>query len=346
MNSRAGAQVPFSSINYGTDTNPEGRLVTKQILLALDAGLDRHETAIFPIHIFKVKEGVNYNPEDPNYDLFKLAIKIAAHRIYPNFSFIDAPFNLPYYKPGRPETEVSYMGCVQGDELITYKIGDMLFIEGIGRAYKRLTTIFTEQTQGASKYMDTSASVSIWDSNANKFVRCDKFIMNPDLGNWSQIKLDNGRGLLATADHPLPVKGKGRTQVKDIKIGDQIPVTYKQYSKETKHATPDEAWLLGLLLCDSSYADNITISLGQDETDIINKLEHTASLFGFTTSKHLQSRGAKGTYYDINLKCDNLLKDMRIHLNELFEGEIKIERQIPAAIFSCDCKAKLAFLQE
>lgn len=111
MHSRAGAQIPFSSLNYGLDTSPEGRLVIEKILLATEAGLGNGETPIFPIHIFKVKEGINYNPEDPNYDLFQLACRVSAKRLFPNFSFIDAPFNLQYYVPGRPETEVAYMGC-------------------------------------------------------------------------------------------------------------------------------------------------------------------------------------------------------------------------------------------
>lgn len=111
MHSRAGAQVPFSSINYGTDTSPEGRLVIKNILLATEAGLGNGETPIFPVHIFKVKEGINYNPGDPNYDMFKLACRVSAKRLFPNFSFIDAPFNLKYYKAGQPETEIAYMGC-------------------------------------------------------------------------------------------------------------------------------------------------------------------------------------------------------------------------------------------
>ncbi len=111
MNSRAGAQNPFSSINYGTDTSPEGRMVTRNVLLATESGLGNGETPIFPIHIFKVKEGVNYNPEDPNYDLFKLAIRVSAKRMFPNFSFIDAPFNLQYYKEGDYNTEIAYMGC-------------------------------------------------------------------------------------------------------------------------------------------------------------------------------------------------------------------------------------------
>lgn len=111
MHSRAGAQVPFSSINFGTDTSPEGRMVAEKLMLAQEAGLGNGETPIFPILIFKVKEGINYNPEDPNYDLFKLACRVSAKRLFPNFSFMDSPFNLQYYKEGHPETETTYMGC-------------------------------------------------------------------------------------------------------------------------------------------------------------------------------------------------------------------------------------------
>ena len=84
MHSRAGAQVPFSTVNFGTDISPEGRMVIKNYLLAADAGLGKHETPIFPISIFKLKEGVNYNEGDPNYDLFKLACKVSAKRLFPN----------------------------------------------------------------------------------------------------------------------------------------------------------------------------------------------------------------------------------------------------------------------
>ncbi len=111
MHSRAGAQIPFSSLNYGLDTTPEGRLVIEKLLLATEAGLGNGETPIFPIQIFKVKEGINYNPEDPNYDLFKLSCRVSAKRLFPNYAFIDAPFNLQHYVPGHPETEVAYMGC-------------------------------------------------------------------------------------------------------------------------------------------------------------------------------------------------------------------------------------------
>ena len=135
MHSRAGAQTPFSSINYGTDTSPEGRMVIRNILLALDAGLGHGETCIFPIHIFKVKEGVNYNESDPNYDLFRLSCKVSANRLFPNYTFLDAPYNLQYYVPGRPETEVATMGCrtrVMGNvydpsRQISYSRGNLSF---------------------------------------------------------------------------------------------------------------------------------------------------------------------------------------------------------------------------
>jgi len=111
MHSRAGAQIPFSSLNYGTDTSAEGRLAMECLMLATEAGLGNGETSIFPIHIFKVKEGINFNPGEPNYDLFQLAMRVSAKRMFPNFSFLDAPYNFQYYKPGHPETECAYMGC-------------------------------------------------------------------------------------------------------------------------------------------------------------------------------------------------------------------------------------------
>lgn len=111
MNSRAGAQVPFSSLNFGTDVSPEGRCVSRNLLNAIYDGLGNGETSIFPITIFKVKKGVNFEPDSPNYDLYQQALRTTAKRLFPNFSFLDSPFNLQYYIPGHPETEAAYMGC-------------------------------------------------------------------------------------------------------------------------------------------------------------------------------------------------------------------------------------------
>ncbi|HPF82710.1 MAG TPA: anaerobic ribonucleoside triphosphate reductase [Bacilli bacterium] len=135
MHSRAGAQVPFSSINFGTDTSPEGRMIIKNYLLAADSGLGKGETPIFPISIFKIKEGVNYNPGDPNYDLLHLSCEVSAKRLFPNFSFLDSPFNKEFYKAGDFNTEVGYMGCrtrvignhVDPDKAVTPGRGNLSF---------------------------------------------------------------------------------------------------------------------------------------------------------------------------------------------------------------------------
>lgn len=105
MHSRAGAQVPFSSINIGTDITPQGRMVSKNLLLAYEKGLGRGENPIFPNIIFRIKDGINLKPGDPNYDLFKLAIRVASQRLNPTFSFMDATYNKPY------DDQVAYMGC-------------------------------------------------------------------------------------------------------------------------------------------------------------------------------------------------------------------------------------------
>lgn len=110
MNSRSGGQVPFSSVTLGDDISPEARMATKNFLLATEAGLGNGETAIFPVSIFRVKEGINYNPDDPNYDLFKLAMKVSAKRLFPNFCFADASFNIGGYDANDYNTKVAYMG--------------------------------------------------------------------------------------------------------------------------------------------------------------------------------------------------------------------------------------------
>ena len=111
LHSRAGAQTPFSSINYGMDTSPEGRLVTEKTLDAIWNGLGHGETPIFPISIFQLRSGVNFNPGDPNYYLFQYACKVSSKRLFPNFLSLDSSFNSPYYKEGDPNSYVAAMGC-------------------------------------------------------------------------------------------------------------------------------------------------------------------------------------------------------------------------------------------
>lgn len=206
MNSRAGAQVPFSSINFGTDTSAEGRMVSRNLLLAQEAGLGNGETPIFPILIFKVKEGVNYNPEDPNYDLFKLACKVSAKRLFPNFVFIDAPFNLQYYKPGNPDTEIAQMGCVDGSETIIYKYNNQVYNETFKEFYERVSKdLQPVQFSTTSLYINTDNLVDIYDSISESFVNCKEVIRNLNVKKWVKITIGNEITLHCTVDHPLPI---------------------------------------------------------------------------------------------------------------------------------------------
>ncbi len=183
MHSRAGAQTPFSSINYGMDTSEEGRMVVKNLLLVLEKGLGNGETPIFPIHIFRVKEGINFNDGDPNYDLFKLACRVSAKRLFPNFSFQDAPFNLKYYKEGHPETEIAYMGCrtrvmanvYDSEKEITYGRGNLSFTS---INLPRIALNADGSIEDFFKELDNKIDLCI-DQLLDRFkIQCDKKVKN------------------------------------------------------------------------------------------------------------------------------------------------------------------------
>lgn len=207
-------------------------MIIKNVLLAEDAGLGNGETPIFPIHIFKVKEGINYNPGDPNYDMFQLACKVSAKRLFPNFEFIDAPFNLQYYKKGDPDTEVATMGCVLGRETVKWRykhtVGQV-FHTSFTQFWNDVLKVSVPQLYGDSEYIVTTNLVEIYDSMHNGFVDCLKIIKRNSHNDWVKLKFGNGNTLICTTDHPLPVYNKDtetytRTFVKDIAVGDCIPV--------------------------------------------------------------------------------------------------------------------------
>lgn len=191
LNSRGGGQVPFSSINLGIDTSEEGRMVTKNLLLATDAGLGAHETAIFPISIYRLKDGINTKKGDPNYDLFKLACKVSAHRLFPNWINLDAPFNLQYYRADKPETHVGSMGCYQYDTTIIVQKGDETKVVKIG------------------DFVDASDALEwkVWDSYQQQFVKILNVVKNPPSDEWYHIRLSDGHEVTLTGDHRVDIRG-------------------------------------------------------------------------------------------------------------------------------------------
>lgn len=231
LHARAGAQVPFSSINYGTDTSPEGQLAIREILNATEDGLGNGETPIFPVQIFKVKEGVNYNPGDPNYSLLKQAMRVSAKRLFPNFSFMDAPFNKQYLgkHPDKPwYDEVGYMGCVLCTETVTWQNKDVVKTSKIGEVWDLLVANYHPVLHyGVSSYIDLENSdISIYDSTVQNFVKVKKWIKNPVHKPWLKVTAENGKALVVTEDHPLmadtDTKTKGRIHAKDLKPGDRL----------------------------------------------------------------------------------------------------------------------------
>lgn len=250
MHSRAGAQVPFSSLNFGTDTSPEGRMVTKNLLLAQEAGLGNGETPIFPILIFKTKRGVNLSNEDINYDLFKLACKVSAKRLFPTFSFIDAPFNLQYYIPGRPETEIAYMGCrtrvignVCGEEVVDGR-GNISFttinLPRIGIKHGIVTGKRTHaDMKGFYKELDKHVNLVIeqllerLELQGKKKVKNFPFLMGE--GVWA------GSDKLKSNDKLNEVINQGSLTVGFIGLAETLTALTGQH-----HGESNEAQLLGL----------------------------------------------------------------------------------------------------
>ncbi len=255
MHSRAGAQTPFSSINYGTDTSPEGRMAMRNVLMALDAGLGHGETCIFPIHIFKVKEGVNYNPEDPNYDLFRLSCKVSAKRLFPNFVFLDAPYNLQYYKPGHPETEVATMGCrtrVMGnvydpDRQIAYSRGNLSFtsinLPRLAIESHKDEALFYEKLQGMLELV-AQQLLDRFEIQANKHVYNFPFLMGQ--GVW----LDSDK--LGPNDDLREVLKHGTLSIGFIGLAEALTALYGKHHGESEEVQEKGLQIIGYMrdFCD------------------------------------------------------------------------------------------------
>lgn len=329
MQSRCGAQTPFSSINYGTCTTEEGRLVTKNVLLATQKGLGRGETPIFPVQIFKMKKGVNYEKGEPNFDLFELACKVTAKRLFPNFLYIDAPQNLQYYKEGRPETELAVMGCSFRDETITFKYKNKLYNNvKISDAFDMLKTDFgLAVDNGKSEYVKLS-DVKILDDNG--LTECKGILKNHKVNNWTKVKTDVNE-LILTDDHPLSVNGK-RTFVKDINLDVENTIVYN--NKKVKIASIEKLDLID---------DSFDVETASDKFLLSNVVSHNCRTrtignavhpedavvtgrgnFSFTTI-NLPRLGieCKGDWNAFYTKLDNLMQLAREQLKERFENICK-----------------------
>ena len=224
LESRAGAQVPFTSINFGRDTSPEGRLISSCCLLASIAGIGKfNSTPIFPISIVCLKKGVNMNPEDPNYDIKKLSIQSLSKRIYPNF--VNGDWSQNQEDPNDINTHMATMGCADGKETVLYKINGRVMEEGLEDMWERLSSIYaTKNSDGGTDYMELH-DILAYDSHSKGYVVVHKIIKNRDKGDWYEITLSNNQKLILTSDHPLPVtrvNSNGHREERRIKVKDLL----------------------------------------------------------------------------------------------------------------------------
>lgn len=344
LESRAGSQVPFTSLNYGTDTSTEGQKVSEWLLHASVDGIGKNNvTPIFPIAIFKYKKGINDIPGTPNYHLRVLAEKSLSKRIYPNIVNCDWSMNK---EDGTPDTEMSTMGCVEGQEIVNYIYNEKQYVEGIERMWNRVNSPVIPHKEGEHK--NTSGlNLEVYDGTTRSFVKVKKIIKNEDKNDWVVLKIKNGRALELTADHPLPIEGKGRTLVSDLEVGDKVKTnTGCQIKEEDSLITEDEAWMLGVFLCDGCYQSNINATFGMDEEDVVKKLMGICSsnrvLGELECELREHKRGDRGYYLEV------LLKGTQIHIKEkfryIFGGLNKKDRQIPNEIFRSPRNVRMAFL--
>ena len=354
LHSRSGAQCPFSSLNYGLDTSNEGRLATEKLLQATWNGLGKGETPIFPIQIFTLKEGINYNPGDPNYDLFKLACKVSAKRLFPGFTNQDASYNLPYYKEDDYRTHITAMGCAEGKELVTYVYKGKYYCETLENMYERVEE--TEKEYGITKYKSPSDMVvfdgnedSVSDGNISKpksgnWVKVLNVIKNPDCGDWNKLYLSNGRELLLTSNHPIYTENRGRVQVADLEYGDKIKI-YKTNPVEgsSNVFNEDLAYLLGILMYIGKFTKTITIKL-----DIKNNTGCKQKIMNLLRDEwRLDSRVSEFNYtvkkpYEI-IKVSSKT-DKHEYLKDILGTDLISKRHFPVDIFTSSRNVKLSFI--
>lgn len=346
MKSRAGNQVPFSSLNVGTDTSINGRLITEQLLRAHMAGLGHGETALFPNIIFRIKKGVNHKKGDPNYDLRKLAQECTAKRMNPTYSNMDMTINAKW------NDDVSYMGCVDRDEVVVYRRGKNTYMESIKRLHERAVAEFGLKTQGETEYVDLEG-YELYDVNRG-FVPLHRTLVNPDRKDWSLVRLSNGRSIEVTSDHRWAIIEKGDVLTKNLVLGDRVQITWKsQKVKDSKRqSTSDdiglkEKYLYGLLVTDGSWDEReVRCSLNIED----EKLNETYSaymeeVFGAKVTPRILTDRRRG-YVHQTMSCpaEGESRNLADHLTNLFGGRLKPERHIPSGALMWSKLDRLHFL--
>ena len=348
-------QAPFvtefmylNEVEEGSQTQKDLALIIEETLKQRIQGTKNEKgvwvTPAFPKLIYVLDEN-NITEDSEYWYLTELAAKCTAKRMVPDY------ISAKVQKELKGGNVYPCMGCVDGEEIITYKFNNNLFVESFVRMWFRLSMLFPVKHQysddNPNLYIDLQ-NVQIFDTKLESFTNCKRIIRNIS-DKWVDVNISGGRRILCTEDHPFETLNRGVVFAKDLNNQDQVLINYGQYSEENYVINPELAWTLGFIICDGAYQSNPSISIAaHDEDDIRDRyMNNFKDLFGFETKEILRERGVKGTYKDINAICSNTFNgfnNIKNYFSSIFGGINKNNRQIPNEVFTWNYGAKLAFL--
>lgn len=342
-------QSPFVSIflwiNEKVGYEKETAMLIKELIQQRKDGFKdkngRSVTLSFPKLLYVLDENNTYEGSE-YYDITRLAAECTAKRMVPDYISAKKMRELKEGNVFGP------MGCVDGDEVITYKYKNNIYVESFKRMWFMFSQIFEVKIQrnGKDKFIDLE-SVEIYDTKKG-FVKCQRIVRNYS-DKWISISFKNGRQLLCTEEHPFETENRGVVLAKDLQKTDDILVNYQQYSEKNLTMNVQKAWFLGFMLCDGCYQSNhISASIAaKDEDDIMKRWIHISkNLYGVDINIKLWERGERGTYYELMFtKTENdFLRTYIQYLTEIYGGVNKKDRHIPNVVFSWDYYSRLSFL--
>lgn len=339
---------PFIAISFGIDKSVFGRMATSAILKVRKGGQGKEgfkRPVLFPKLTFLYDENLHGKGKELEY-LFEEAIDCSSKCMYPDFLSLTGDGYIPsIYK--KYNKVVSLMGCVDGEEIITYKFKGNLFVESFKRFWNKMSNYYNVKEQIPNNhhylYIKVDDDLEIYDTK-NGFVKVKTIIRNTN-SEWVKVKFKYGRQIMCTPDHPFPTNN-GRIKAEDLTTNDKVTIIPYQYSEDKYNFDPDKAWVLGLLICDSNYTNSIKLSIAANGEDEIEEkyIKIMKTKFGVDVKTIVRDRGSKGHYKDIISTASPETTYMISYLNSIFGGINKINRHIPNEVFSWNYESRLTFL--
>lgn len=339
---------PFIAVSFGIDQSRFGQMATEVCLKVRAGGQGKQgkkKPVLFPKLTFLYDENLHGKDKPLEY-LFECAIDCSSKAMYPDFLSLSGTGYIPsmYKKYGKV---VSLMGCVEGQEVVIYRIDGAVHIESIQRMWERIANHLgvKEQANNIGYYIPTSSiALEIYDTK-DGFVKVKTLVKNYQ-NEWRKIVLSNGRILKCTADHPLPTS-MGRKCADELQVGDHLVANIgfpALMANNSNGVNPELAWALGVILCDGNYTDRLAISVADhDEDDIIDAYRRYVSKYMQVNTKIIrQERQTHGCYKDI--VSIGSLGDTLSNLKIFFAGTNKAERHIPSEVFQWSADSRAAFL--